>query len=95
MSSARSIAVANDVSRMMRRNGATVRALTGSAIDVSRQEHENACREIGQLSMRLARLESEIRRLNTRVARVATLEHIPKRQTIGARRVSDVHAGRE
>lgn len=76
----------------MRRTNGTARALTGSALDVSRQEHENACREIELLSIRLARLESEIRRLNTRLA---SLERVPKRQMIGVRRGSDAHTGRD
>jgi hypothetical protein len=76
----------------MRRAGAARRALTGNALDVSRQEHENACREIGHLSMRLARLESEIRDLNSRVA---SLEHVPQDQAIAVRRRADVHARRD
>jgi uncharacterized protein involved in exopolysaccharide biosynthesis len=66
------------VSGIGRRTRATLRASSGNAIDVSRQEHENACREIAQLSTRLARLESEIRRLNFQLA---SLEHVPQRQT--------------
>jgi hypothetical protein len=61
-----------------RRAGGRARASTGNAIDVTRQEHENVCREIAQLSLRLARLESEIRRLNFGLA---SLEHVPQRQT--------------
>jgi hypothetical protein len=59
------------------------RRMSGSALDVSRVEHENLFRQVDEALRRIARIELELHRQD---ARIETLEHASGGASPGAKR---------